>query len=105
MPDGPLERAQEGLCGADGEQQVIRCRGPPNTDSHGSLDQTTRAAKKEYDAATTEERLRCSPLLRSKENIMMSLRQELNVLDWLSACYRFLHDYKAALAHKQRRSS
>ncbi len=31
MPGGPLERLQEGVCGADGEEKVIRCGGHIST--------------------------------------------------------------------------
>ncbi len=40
------------------------------------------------------------PLLRAKEKL--SPQQELNVVNGLSTCYRFLHDEKAALPHEQR---
>jgi tetratricopeptide (TPR) repeat protein len=40
------------------------------------------------------------PLLRAK--VKLSPQQELDVVDGLSNCYRFLDDYKAALPHKQR---
>ncbi len=43
------------------------------------------------------------PLLRAKEKL--SPQQELGVVDGLSNCYRFLHDFKAALPHKQRGSA
>jgi hypothetical protein len=70
-------------------------------DSHGSVDATTRAAKKEYDAGNYRGALALLvPLLRAKEKL--SPQQELKVVRRLSNCYRFLYDYKTALPHAQR---
>jgi hypothetical protein len=70
-------------------------------DSHGSVDQTIRAAVKEYRAGNYRGALALLlPLLRAKEKL--SPQQELKVVKWLSDCYRFLHDEKAALPHEQR---
>jgi tetratricopeptide (TPR) repeat protein len=71
-------------------------------DSHGSVFQTIRAAKKEFGAGNYRGALALLlPLLRAKEKL--SPQQELEVVDWLSECYRFLDDEKAALPHQERR--
>jgi hypothetical protein len=70
-------------------------------DSHGSVDQTIWAAKKDFVAGNYRGALALLlPLLRAKEKL--SPQQELNVVNGLSNCYRFLEDEKAALPHEQR---
>jgi hypothetical protein len=70
-------------------------------DSYGSVDKTIQAAKKEREAGNYRAALALLlPLLRAKEKL--SPLQELKVVKWLSDCYRFLDDYKAALPHQQR---
>jgi hypothetical protein len=69
-------------------------------DSRGSVDKTIQAAKKkEFDAGNYQGALALLlPLLRAKEKLLPW--QEMKVVSWLSACYCFLCDYKAALPHK-----
>jgi tetratricopeptide (TPR) repeat protein len=71
----------------------------PEGHSHGSVDQTIQAAVKEFDAGNYRGALALLlPLLREK----LSPQQELDVVDWLSGCYRFLYDNKSSLPHIQR---
>jgi hypothetical protein len=71
-------------------------------DSHGSVDETILAVTKEFKAGNYRGVLALLlPLLRAKEKL--SPQQELDVVDYLSNCVRFLRDFKAALPHQQRR--
>ncbi len=77
------------------QAEVHHSREGPNLDSHGSLDETTQAA---VNAGNYRGALALLvPLLRAKEKL--SPQQELEVVSWLSACYRFMRDFKAALPH------
>jgi tetratricopeptide (TPR) repeat protein len=70
-------------------------------DSRGSVNKAIRAAQKEFEAGNYRGALALLlPLLRAKEKL--SPQQEIEVVNWLNICYRFLDDYKAALPHKQR---
>jgi tetratricopeptide (TPR) repeat protein len=70
-------------------------------DSHSSVEQTIVAGEKEFGAGNYRGALALLlPLLRAKEKL--SPRQELDVVDCLTDCYRFLDDEKAALPHIQR---
>jgi hypothetical protein len=70
-------------------------------DSHSSVDQTIRAAEKDFEAGNYRGALALLlPLWRGKEEL--SPQQELGVINGLSNCDRFLCDFKAALPHTQR---
>ncbi len=72
-------------------------------DVRGSVDETLGQAAKEYKAGDYRGAVALlEPLLRPRAKEKLSPQQESNVVGWLSTCYRFLFDFKAALPHVQR---
>ena len=64
-----------------------------------SVDEVVEQATKEFDAGNYRGAVALlKPLLKDK----LSPQQELDVAMWLSGCYRFLEDSKAALPHAER---
>jgi hypothetical protein len=72
-------------------------------DVRGYVDETLEQAVKEFKAGNYRGAVALlRPLLRPRAKEKLSLQQECGVVAWLSACYRFLGDYKSALPLAQR---
>ncbi len=68
----------------------------------GSVDATIVRSLMEFDAGNYRGAVALLELLRPRAKEKLSPQQECNVVGWLSTCYRFLDDFKAALPHAQR---